>query len=100
MEDVNRTWRCSVEEPSGVWGAECGESWLRNWGDLLGSLSTFSVTDPISHHLAKWEEKPDGGVGDAHSSGDGWDNITQSERRGVTLFERPKRVRGANASNG
>ena len=100
MEDVNRTWRCSVEEPSGVWGAECGESWLRNWGDLLGSLSTFSVTDPISHNLVKWEGKPKRGVGDAHSSDDDWDNITQSERRGVALFTRLKRVRGASALRG
>jgi len=23
----------SVEEPSGVWGAEYWESWSRNWGD-------------------------------------------------------------------
>ena len=73
---------------------------MRNWGDLLGSLSTFNVTDPINHNLAKWEGKPDGGVGDVHSSEDDWDNITQSERRGVALFERPKRVRGANARNG
>lgn len=59
-----------------------------------------NVTDPISYNLVKWEGKPDGGVGDAHSSDDDWDNITQSERRGVTLFERLKKVRGANASNG
>jgi hypothetical protein len=75
MEDVNRTWRCSVEEPSGVWDTECWESGLRDWGDLAESLSDTHVTDPISHNLVKWEGKPDRGVGDAHSSVDNQDNI-------------------------
>jgi hypothetical protein len=81
-----------------------GRGMLRKLVEKLGRpprvVSTFSVTDPISHHLAKREGKPEGGVGDAHSSEEDWDNITQSERRGVTLFECPKRVRGASASNG
>jgi len=59
-----------------------------------------NVTDPINCGAAKWGGMPGGGVGDAHSSGDGWDSITQSERRGVTLFMRLKRVRGANARDG
>lgn len=34
------------------------------------------VTDPINCDAAKWEGMPGGGVGDARSSDDGWDNIT------------------------
>lgn len=61
---------------------------------------TSNVTDPINCNTAKWEGMLGGGVGDAHSSGDDWDNITQSERRGVALLTRLKRIRGASALQG
>ena len=76
MEGVNRTWRCSAEEPSGVWDSECWESELKNWGDLAESLSDTHVTDPINCSTAKWEGMLGGGVGDAHSSVDNQDNTT------------------------
>ena len=97
IEGVKRTWRCSAEEPSGVWGAECWESGLRDWGDLAESLVTSNVTDPINCNTAKWAGMLGGGVGDAHSTEDGKDNITLLEGRGVALFARLKRVRGASA---
>jgi hypothetical protein len=46
MEDVNRTWRYSVEEPSAVWGAECWESGLGDWGDLVESLDDIQRNRP------------------------------------------------------
>jgi Protein of unknown function (DUF433) len=35
-----------------------------------------------------------GGVGDAHSSDDDWDNITQSERRGVSAAKSERQILG------
>jgi hypothetical protein len=69
-------------------------------GETSSSRWNFGVTDPINHNLVKWEGTLGRGVGDAHSSGEDGDNRTPSERRGVTLFECPKKVRGASASNG
>jgi hypothetical protein len=63
-------------------------------------VEDIHVTDPINCDAAKWEGMLDGGVGDAHSTEDGKDNITLQEGRGVTLFTRPKRVRGTNALRG
>ncbi len=99
-EGVNGTWTCSAEESSGVWGTECWESGVRDWGDLAESLVTSNVTDPINCCAAKREGMLGGGVGDARISDDDWDSITQSEERGIALFIRPKRVRGANALQG
>ena len=58
-----------------------------------GLLVTPAVTDPISGDTVKREGKPGRGVGGAHSTDDGKDNITMPEGRGTTLFERPKKVR-------
>ena len=81
-----------------------GRGMLRELVEGLGRpprvAEDLSVTDRINHDLVKSEGMPEEGVGDAHSSDDDWDSITQSELRGVTLFERPKRVRGANALRG
>ncbi len=50
----------SAEEPSGVEGAECQESWLRNWGDPTRSLGKTEGTAPISSAPAKWDGCWDG----------------------------------------
>jgi hypothetical protein len=59
----------------------------------VGLWTASEVTTSISGSPVKWSGKPLWGVGGAHNTYDGKDNITLSEGRSPTLFIRPKKVR-------
>src|SRR5437879_3202096 len=74
-----RPWTRSLEEPSGVRGAECGESHHGNKGDLTGSRIHIPRKAWHKHVAAKSRPVPCEMSEGGHSTGDDADNRTASE---------------------